>query len=76
MFCRHQTVLETQPTTSSNYYNTTSICKAYIFWHTGVEGHNKNSFVSTDSHDHNNTHQLTNIACAVNEIDVYHSFLT
>ena len=31
MFCRHQTVLETQPTTSSNYYNTTSICKAYIF---------------------------------------------
>ena len=41
MFCRHQTVPETQPTTSSDYYNTTSICKAYIFWHTGVEGQQK-----------------------------------
>ena len=75
MFCRHQSVPETRPTTSSDYYNTTSICKAYIFWHTGVEGQQK-FFTSTDSRDHNNSHQLTNIACAVNEIDVYHSFLT
>ena len=39
MFCRHQTVPETQPTTSSDYSNT--ICKTYVFWHTGVEGKQK-----------------------------------
>ena len=66
MFCRHQTVPETQPTTSSDYYNT--ICKTYVFWHTGVEGKQK-SFVSIDSRNHNNIHQLTNIVSTLNEMD-------
>ena len=30
----------------------------------------------SDSCDPNNTHQLTNIASAVNEIDIWYSFLT
>ena len=72
-FCRHQTVPETY---HKQLVQTTtillSICKTYIFWHTGVKV-NKKSFISIDSRDHNNTHQLTNIASAV---DVYHSFLT
>ena len=32
--------------------------------------------VSIDSCNHNNTHQLTNVVSSVNEVDVYHSFLT
>ena len=87
-FCRHQTV--PVPTTSSDYYNTicrstcrsTYTCTVYVkltflaYCSIYTCRIDKKSFVSIDSHDHNNTHQLTNIGSAINEIDVYHSFLT
>ena len=45
--------------------------KRMFFWHTGV-GQQKVFRIN----DNNNTHKLSDIASAVNEIDVYYSFLT